>query len=96
MSFINSLYYGFVSGLVVPGTGICLQNRGALFSLDSEPSQSRRSFEASSPHDHSAMVMRDGKPRFCFGVMGGDMQPQGHVQVVPQHRRVRNEPARSR
>jgi gamma-glutamyltranspeptidase/glutathione hydrolase len=81
VSFINSLFEGFGSGLVVPGTGICLQNRGALFSLDEkhlnriEPS--KRPLHTIIP----AMVMRGGKPYFCFGVMGGDMQPQGHVQV---------------
>jgi gamma-glutamyltranspeptidase/glutathione hydrolase len=81
VSFINSLFHGFGSGLVVPGTGICLQNRGALFSLDErhlnriEPS--KRPLHTIIP----AMVTRDGKPWFSYGVMGGDMQPQGHVQV---------------
>ncbi len=82
VSFINSIYYGFGSGLVVPGTGICLQNRGALFSLDEkhlnrvEPS--KRPLHTIIP----AFITRDGKPWFCYGVMGGDMQPQGHVQVM--------------
>ena len=82
VSFINSIYYGFGSGLVVPETGICLQNRGALFSL--EPEHLNR-IEPSKRPLHTiipAMVMKDGKPWFCFGVMGGDMQPQGHVQVL--------------
>ena len=82
VSFINSIYYGFGSGLVVPGTGICLQNRGALFSLESDHlnriEPSKRPLHTIIP----AMVMKDGKPWFCFGVMGGDMQPQGHVQVL--------------
>jgi gamma-glutamyltranspeptidase/glutathione hydrolase len=81
VSFINSLFNGFGSGLVVPGLGICLQDRGALFSLDErhlnriEPS--KRPLHTIIP----AMVTRDGKPWLCYGVMGGDMQPQGHVQV---------------
>ena len=81
VSFINSLYYGFGSGLVVPGTGICLQNRGALFTLEKEHlnrvEPSKRPMHTIIP----AFVTRDGKPWLCYGVMGGDMQPQGHVQV---------------
>jgi len=82
VSFINSLFYGFGSGLVVPGTGICLQNRGALFRLDDAH---RNRIEPSKRPLHTiipAFVTRDGKPWLCYGVMGGDMQPQGHVQVL--------------
>ncbi|MFA9419184.1 MAG: gamma-glutamyltransferase [Gammaproteobacteria bacterium] len=81
VSFINSTYDNFGSGYVVPGTGISLQNRGALFSLEEnhlnriEPS--KRPLHTIIP----AMVMRENKPVFCYGVMGGEMQPQGHVQV---------------
>lgn len=82
VSFINSIFYGFGSGLVVPGTGICLQNRGALFSLEEDHlnriEPSKRPLHTIIP----AMVTQNGKPYFCYGVMGGDMQPQGHVQVL--------------
>ena len=82
VSFINSIYDEFGSGLVAGETGICLQSRGALFSLQKghvnmlEPH--KRPFHTIIP----AMVFKDGEFFMTYGVMGGSMQPQGHVQVL--------------
>jgi gamma-glutamyltranspeptidase/glutathione hydrolase len=82
VSFIQSNYMGFGSGLVPGDLGFALQNRGALFALDRHHANRlephRRPFHTIIP----AMVTREGKPWFVFGVMGGDMQPQGHVEVL--------------
>ncbi len=82
ISLINSLYMGFGSGMVAGDTGICLQNRGALFSLD--PAHRNRLEPGKRPY-HTimpAMVTRNGKLFMSYGVMGGFMQPQGHLQVL--------------
>lgn len=82
VSFMNSLYHAFGSGLTVPGTGIMLQNRGALFALDPEHpncvAPGKRPYHTIIP----ALLFQGDDLRLCFGVMGGLMQPQGQVQVL--------------
>lgn len=81
-SFINSLYMGTGTGLVVPGTGVSLQNRAALFVLDEQHpnalAPNKRPYQTIIP----AMTIRNGELHASYGVMGGYMQPQGHFQML--------------
>lgn len=82
VSFIQSGYMGFGSGVVVPETGICMQNRGVGFSMDPQSPNvvagGKRPFHTIIP----AFLTRAGQPVMSFGVMGGDIQPQGHLQAL--------------
>ncbi len=82
VSFIQSSYMGFGSGVVVPDTGVVMQNRGFGFNTDaSHPNcvaPRKRPFHTIIP----AFITRDGQPQMSFGVMGGNIQPQGHMQTL--------------
>jgi gamma-glutamyltranspeptidase / glutathione hydrolase len=82
ISLIQSNYFGFGSGIVIPGTGISMHSRGAGFNLEpGHPNQvagGKRPFHTIIP----AFVTKEGQPVMAFGVMGAHMQAQGHVQMM--------------
>jgi len=82
VSYIQSNYMGFGSGVVIPGTGIAMQNRGSGFVLEpGHPNAvdgGRRPYHTIIP----GFISRGEAPEAAFGVMGGHMQPQGHLQVL--------------
>lgn len=82
VSLIQSNYRGMGSGVVTPGLGFVFQDRGQLFSMDKNHANvyepGKRAFNTIIP----AFITKDGKPLISYGVMGGAMQPQGHVQIL--------------
>jgi gamma-glutamyltranspeptidase/glutathione hydrolase len=92
VSLIQSNYMGFGSGVVVPGTGISLQNRGFGFSMDPRSQNAvapgRRPFHTIIP----GFLTQHGQAVMSFGVMGGDIQPQGHVQTLVRMIDYRQQP----
>ena len=92
VSFIQSNYMGFGSGVVVPGWGLSLQNRGHGFHLDpAHPNcvaPGRKPFHTIIP----AFLTKDGQPQMSFGIMGGNMQPQAHLQTLVRMLAHRQQP----
>jgi gamma-glutamyltranspeptidase/glutathione hydrolase len=92
VSFIQSNYMGFGSGIVVPDYGLSLQNRGHGFTLDDNSDNrvgpGKRPFHTIIP----AFLTKDGQPVMSYGVMGGDMQPQGHMQTLVRMLDYRQQP----
>ena len=82
VSFIQSIYHEFGSGIIPKGTGVILQNRGSFFSLDSQHVNAlaphKRTFHTLNP----AMLLQDGKPALVYGTMGGEGQPQTQAALV--------------
>ena len=78
VSFIQSNYMGFGSGIVAPGTGVALQNRGACFAVSGAVEPGRRPYHTIIP----GLLLRDGALLGPFGIMGGFLQAQAHLQLV--------------
>ena len=96
ISFIQSNYMGFGSGVVVPDWGISLQNRGFGFSMDPKSANvvagGKRPFHTIIPAFLTRQEGNTSVPQMSFGVMGGDMQPQGHLQTVLRMLSYRQQP----
>ena len=80
VSYIQSNYEGFGSAIVIPDTGIALHDRGANFSLDETMENCIAPFVKTLSHNYSRIFNKNGEAVGAFGVMGGFMQPQGHMQ----------------
>ena len=93
VSWVNSNFAGFGSGLTVPGYGFVLHNRGALFTLDPHSpnviAPHKRPFNTLS----AGLLMQEGRPVMTVTLMGGDMQAQGHAQLLVERHRSRRQPA---
>ena len=92
VSFIQSNYMGFGSGVVLPGWGLSMQNRGHGFVLDPKHpncvAPGRKPFHTIVP----AFLTKDGRPQMSFGIMGGNMQPQAHLQTLVRMLAHRQQP----
>ncbi len=85
VSLIQSLFMGFGSGVMAAGTGIALQNRGAFFSLDPDHRNSLHPGKRTMHTLIPGMASKAGRPSLVFGSMGGDAQPQFHLQILLNH-----------
>ncbi|MGI9015348.1 MAG: gamma-glutamyltransferase family protein [Phycisphaerales bacterium] len=96
VSYIQSNYTGFGSGVVVPGTGIALQNRGCCFNLEdghvNQIGPGKRPYHTIIPAFVTDRTAENDQPLMSFGVMGGFMQPQGHAQVLTRLAVARQNP----